>query len=123
MLNWAKADEMPMIKPSRSELLNLRARKKLAVSGYNVLKKKRDSLIREFFALLKQVSASSTNLEEKYRNALDTINIARAVEGTQQIRSVSFSPKKRINLDIKPRKIMNVTVPKISFEKHTGDFY
>lgn len=114
---------MAVIKPSRSELLNLRSRLKLATSGYNVLKKKRDSLIREFFGLLKHMNYSNTELESKYREALYAINIARAVEGTQQIRSVSFGPKAQINLDIQPRKIMNVSVPKISFNKNSGDFY
>ena len=114
---------MPVIKPSRSELLSLRSRLKLAESGYNVLKKKRDSLIREFFSLLKQMSSSSKELEAKYRNALDAINIARAADGTQMVRSVSFAPKKKIQLDIQPRRIMNVTVPKISFEKGTREFH
>lgn len=114
---------MPTIKPSRSELLNLRSRLKLATSGHSVLKKKRDSLIREFFSLLKHASYSSSELEEKYREALKAINIARAVEGTQQIRSVSFAPKKKINLDVQPRKIMNVIVPKINFERNAGEFY
>ncbi len=113
---------MPVINPSRSELLSLRARLKLADSGYNVLKKKRDSLIREFFSLLKEMSSSSKELEAKYRDALDAINIARAADGTQIVRSVSFAPKKKIDLDIQPRRIMNVTVPKIRFEKGERNF-
>lgn len=113
---------MPVINPSRSELLSLRARLKLADSGYNVLKKKRDSLIREFFSLLKEMSSSSKELEAKYRGALDAINIARAADGTQIVRSVSFAPKKKIDLDIQPRRIMNVTVPKIRFEKGERNF-
>ncbi len=114
---------MPAVKPSRSELLNLKNRLKLAFSGYNVLKKKRDSLIREFFVLLRGASFSSTELESEYVKALEAINMARAIDGTQTIRAVSFAPKKPINLQVESKRIMNVAVPKISFDRSAQQFY
>ncbi|MBI2084336.1 MAG: V-type ATP synthase subunit D [Candidatus Aenigmarchaeota archaeon] len=114
---------MQTVKPSRSELLNLKSRLKLAFSGYSVLKKKRDSLIREFFLLLKGISYSSAELEGKYKQAIGAINVARAIEGTQFVRAVSFAPKKKIDLDVRSRRIMNVAVPVITFDKSGQQFH
>ncbi|HLG23447.1 MAG TPA: V-type ATP synthase subunit D, partial [Candidatus Nanoarchaeia archaeon] len=59
------------IKPTRSELLKVKKQIKLAKSGYNLLKKKRDGLIMEFFEILKKAKSLREELVSEYRIALE----------------------------------------------------
>ena len=68
------------IKPTRSELQKLKQRIKLAKSGYNLLKKKRDGLIIDFFEVLKEAKTLRQDMINEYINALNKINVARVLE-------------------------------------------
>ena len=74
------------IKSTRSELLKLKKQIKLAKSGYNLLKKKRDGLILEFFEILKKAKTLREDLVNEYRVALEKINIARTLEGDLKVK-------------------------------------
>ena len=52
------------IKPTRSELINLKRRIKQTSSGYNLLKMKRDGLFHEFRTLLSEMIAAREELVE-----------------------------------------------------------
>ncbi len=68
------------VKPTRSELIKLKKKIKLAKSGYNLLKKKRDGLILDFFEILKKAKTIRQELVDEYNVASGKINIARAME-------------------------------------------
>lgn len=101
------------IKPTRSELQNLKKRIKLAESGYNLLKKKRDGLILEFFEVLKQAKSLRKELTEEYKTALQAVNMARVVEGDVMITSLSMAVVAKPEVELMSKNIMGVVVPKI----------
>ena len=109
------------IKPTRMELIKLKKRIILAQSGYNLLKKKRDGLILEFFEVLKKVKSLRADLAKAYGDALSHINIARTLEGDIKVRSLALAVKDKPLIEIQTKNIMGVTVPKIHAkysEKH-----
>ncbi|MEK6867499.1 MAG: V-type ATP synthase subunit D [Nanoarchaeota archaeon] len=109
------------IKPTRSELMKLKNRIKLAKSGYSLLKKKRDGLILEFFEILKRAKTVRQELTEEYKKALSTVNIARTVEGDVHISSLALAVKGAPAISLHSRNIMGVVVPKISYtQQHRG---
>ena len=102
------------VKPTRSELLQVKKKIKLADSGYKLLKKKRDGLVVEFFNVLKKARNTRQELVLEYTKALRTINIARAVDTDLQIKSVSMSIKREPYIELETKNIMGVKIPSIT---------
>lgn len=102
------------VKPTRSELLKLKRQIRLARSGYNLLKKKRDGLILEFFEILKRAKTLRQELVDEYKIALEKINIARALEGDLKVKSIAMAIKDIPDVKLTTKNIMGVKVPKIA---------
>lgn len=102
------------IKPTRSELIKLKKRIKLAKSGYNLLKKKRDGLILEFFELLKKAKTIRQELVACYKIALDRMNKARMIESDLKMKSIALAVKEAPPVSVETKNIMGVIVPKIT---------
>ena len=101
------------IKPTRSELIELKKKIKLAGGGHKLLKMKRDGLILEFFELLNKAKDVRSELDAAYAAANEKIGLAKAVEGTVSIKSTAFSLKDIPNIELETKNIMGVVVPKI----------
>ena len=110
------------VKPTRSELLKLKKQIKLAKSGYNLLKKKRDGLILEFFEILKRAKTLRQELVEEYKIALEKINIARTLEGDLKIKSIAMAIKNMPEVKLTTKNIMGVKVPKIESSEIKKEF-
>lgn len=102
------------IKPTRSELMKLNKSIKLAEAGYNLLKKKRDGLILEFFNALKKAKSIRSELTEDYAKAKRTINIAEAIDGSLTICSCAMVLKESPPIEVSSHNVMGVVVPEIS---------
>jgi V/A-type H+/Na+-transporting ATPase subunit D len=101
------------IKPTRSELLDLKKRIVLSQSGHKLLKMKRDGLIMEFFEIMDKAKNARAELLESYEDATHKIAIARAVEGNVAVTSAAFSLKEQPDINLQSKNVMGVVVPKI----------
>ena len=102
------------IKPTRSELLQLKKKIRLAKSGHSMLKKKRDGLILEFFRALEKAKTVRSELVAEYIIALEKMNIARALESDLQLKSIAMAVKDKPLIEIETKNIMGVRVPKVN---------
>ena len=102
------------VTPTRSELINVKRKIQLSKSGYNLLKKKRDGLMYEIFAILPKVKSIRTDLVKRYAAAQESVNMAAATEGAIAVRSVAFTVAKPPQVHLKEHNIMGVKVPKIT---------
>lgn len=105
------------IKPTRSELINLKRRIALSERGYKILKMKRDGLILEFFKVLADAKDSRGELMAKYRRAVESMALANTVEGAIGVKSAAFSVKEVPNITLSSKNIMGVVVPEIESTK------
>lgn len=101
------------IKPTRSELINLKRRIKQTSSGYNLLKMKRDGLFFEFRTLLAEMIAAREELVGTYRDALKSIALASSIEGGLAVKSAAIAATSGPEVTVSRRNIMGVVVPKV----------
>ena len=99
------------IKPTRSELINLKRRIKQTQNGYNLLKLKRDGLFHEFRTLLSEMIEAREGLVGTYRQAVESISLAGAIEGGLAVKSAAIAISNRPEVEVSPRNIMGVDVP------------
>ena len=105
------------IKPTRSELIDLKRKIKLSERGYKILKMKRDGLILEFFKILKNAKDTRGDLIRKYAKAVEMMAVANTVEGAIGVKSAAFSVKEVPEITLKSKNIMGVVVPQIESSK------
>jgi V/A-type H+-transporting ATPase subunit D len=105
------------IKPTRSELIQLKRKIRLSERGYNILKMKRDGLILEFFNVLDKAKTTREDLQEKYRKAARMSDLANTVEGSINLKAAAFSVKETPSITLRPKNVMGVVVPQIEASK------
>jgi len=101
------------IKPTRSELINLKRRIKQTQNGYDLLKLKRDGLFHEFRTLLSEMIEAREGLVGTYRQAVESISLAGAIEGGLAVKSAAIAISNRPEVEVSPRNIMGVVVPSV----------
>lgn len=101
------------IKPTRSELIDLKKKIKLSQSGHKLLKMKRDGLILELFEILEKAKDVRTELDRQFEKATESLNIALSVEGVVTVKSIAFAMKDAPKLELESKNVMGVVVPKI----------
>jgi len=101
------------VKPTRSELLEIKKKIKLTKSGYKILKMKRDGLILEFFKILEQAKDIRDKGNRDYDEAMRCIAVAKAVDGAIAVQSAAFALKTHPELSLRSKNIMGIVVPEI----------
>ncbi|MDD5615974.1 MAG: V-type ATP synthase subunit D [Candidatus Methanoperedens sp.] len=101
------------IKPTRSELIELKKKIKLSQSGHKLLKMKRDGLILELFEILEKAKDVRAELEKQFAVASQKLAIAKSVEGLVVVKSTAFALKDTPTLKLVSKNVMGVVVPKI----------
>lgn len=101
------------VKPTRSQLIELKKRIVLSKKGYKLLKMKRDGLIMEFFKMLEDAKKIRASVGENYAKGQRAVHIAEAVEGALPIRSAAQAVVKSPSITSSKKNVMGVVVPTI----------
>ena len=101
------------VKPTRSELLEVKRKIKLSQAGYKILKMKRDGLILEFFKILEEAKEIRIKVNRDYETAMEKIAVAKAVDGVIAVKSAAFALKVHPEIKLHSKNIMGLVVPQI----------
>jgi V/A-type H+/Na+-transporting ATPase subunit D len=101
------------IKPTRSELLEIKRKIKLSQAGYKILKMKRDGLILEFFKILEEAKEIRQRVNRDHEAAMTKIAVAKAVDGAIAVKSAAFALKIHPEIQLRSKNVMGLVVPEI----------
>ena len=107
------------VAPTRSNLLQRRDQLKLAIRGADLLKRKRDALIGEFFKLVKVALEARRELTKVSQEAYLSLFLANAWDGPEAVKSLSLAESGALEVEITVQNLFGVKVPQVqppSFE-------
>jgi V/A-type H+-transporting ATPase subunit D len=104
---------MEQVQATRAELLVKRKQITLAQQGRDLLKEKRNALLKEFMRTAEQVMRGSDELERNIGESMMALALANALDGPEAVRSAAFAARGQVALEITGANIMGVPVPLI----------
>lgn len=109
--------------PTRMELIKTKGRIKLAKKGHELLKKKRDALVAEFFDILKKVQDLRGELTESVEDAYYSLKLAELYHTRSELDEISLSLTRKIDIDLNVKNIMGVKIPSMEMDVDMRHFY
>ena len=109
------------INPTRMELIRLKSRLKIARQGHKLLKDKRDGLMKEFLATIKQAKELREKIEKKLSLAFKSFIFASALMTPEVLEEALSYPAKKTHLNVSIKNVMSVNIPRFKY-KQEGDF-
>ncbi len=105
------------VSATRMNLLSLKHQAGLARQGVDLLKRKRDALVMEFFNVVKQTLQSRQNLTEAMTKSYQELALTKAIEGSDAVESMAMAGSRQIRLENELRNVWGVKVPEFLEEK------
>lgn len=104
---------MENVGATRMELLAVKGQRGLAEQGRDLLKEKRNALLKEFMKIADLVMRSSDELEQAAADARRALERAEVLDGPEMVRSAAFAAQGELSLSVEGALVMGVPVPVI----------
>jgi V/A-type H+/Na+-transporting ATPase subunit D len=101
---------MEQVSPTRSELLSRRAQIRLAELGAELLRGKREALVREFLAAIPKFVESREALRKRISTAKESLMRALASDGPEAVASAGFASQRSIAIETEERNLWGTRV-------------
>ncbi|MCM8797940.1 MAG: V-type ATP synthase subunit D [Candidatus Omnitrophica bacterium] len=107
---------MERVSPTRINLLLKKQEIKQLISGIELLRHKKDVLLKEFFSAIGPLSSLYQQLEIASKKALFSLVLSLGFLGKEKILSYGFSPERELEVDLQERNLWGVRVPELKEE-------
>jgi len=101
------------ISPTRMTLLQKRNQKKLAEKGADLLKKKRDALVAEFFELVAGTVAARERLTQAAKEAYLALFLAKAFDGPEEVEALALGVAPVEGVEAEVENVWGTKVPRL----------
>ena len=112
---------MQQIKATRMELLKLKNQLKTAEKGYNLLKEKRDGLMKKFMEIIKEAQRKKEEMEKFLQHTFQDFILSTSSMLPEEINQIFYPKAFQIDLKIEKENVMSILIPKFKKEIR-GDF-
>ncbi|MBI3251373.1 MAG: V-type ATP synthase subunit D [Candidatus Andersenbacteria bacterium] len=109
------------INPTRMELLRLKKRTALAAKGHKLLKDKRDGLMREFLAIIRQAKELRTQVDSLLGKAAEHFVLAQASMPAAVTDIIEAIALFSISTKVQEKNIMGVRIPQFTIDMQESD--
>lgn len=107
---------MEKASPTRMNLLILKAQREVAQRGLELLRSKREALVREFFAVMDKVVASRDQLQNTLQGAMNALSVALGMEGRAGVQSAALATRRDLPVELTEKNVWGVRFPDIEYQ-------
>jgi len=111
-----------LVSPTRMNLLQRKNQLRVALQGVDLLKRKRDALVAEFFQVVRQALEARDRLNAVCEKAYVILSLAKAVEGRQALETAALVERRPVLVDIEIRNIWGIKVPEVRVQRVRQSF-
>lgn len=98
---------------TRMNLLLLKRRIQVAQRGLELLRSKREALVREFFAVMRRVMETRERMEGAMGQALASLTVSLGMEGRAVLRSAGYAARRNLPIELTERNVWGVRFPEL----------
>ncbi|UCF30376.1 MAG: V-type ATP synthase subunit D [bacterium] len=101
---------------TRMNLLVHRGRLSLARDGVELLKSKREALIKDFFRIVDTIVHSRDEMARDVQRSMILAGLAKAFSGAHMVRAASLSAREDISIRTREMNIWGIRIPEVEFQ-------
>ncbi|MGH2396302.1 MAG: V-type ATP synthase subunit D [bacterium] len=105
------------VSPTRMNLLQRRQQAKIATQGVDLLKRKRDALVADFFNIVRQALAAREQLTKISEEAYVMLALAKAWEGREALEAAAMADRREVLVDIEVRNVWGTKIPEVAVKE------
>ena len=109
------------VNPTRMELTRQKKKLVTAIKGHKLLKDKRDELVRQFMALIRENMALREKVEAGIKAANTNFVVAKASMSEEVLNTAFMAPKQNVYLEVGKKNVMSVDIPVLEYKTRTAD--
>ena len=109
------------VNPTRMELTRQKKKLVTAKKGHKLLKDKRDELMRQFLALVRENMALREKVEAGIHAANKNFVVAKASMSEEILHTALMAPKQDVYLEVGKKNVMSVDIPVLEYNTRTAD--
>jgi len=104
---------MENINPTRMNLLQRRSQVNLAIQGVELLRRKRDALVANFFEVARLASEKRNQLESSSQRAYHDLALGKVYTNPERLKFLEVTSAREITSEIEVRNVWGVKIPEI----------